>query len=56
MRLAFDYAIDKEAIRREILKGRGEVLHGQLLTSTTFGFDPARSRPAPSTRTRPGPF
>ena len=41
VRLAFDYAVDKEAIRKEILKGRGEVLHGQLLTSTTFGFDPA---------------
>ena len=41
VRLAFDYAVDKEAIRREILKGRGEVLHGQLLVSGTFGFNPA---------------
>jgi len=41
VRLAFDHAIDKEAIRREILKGRGEVLNGQLLTSTTFGFNSA---------------
>ncbi len=40
VRLAFDLAIDKEAIRREILKGRGEVLQGQLLTSTSFGFNP----------------
>jgi len=41
VREAFDYAIDKEAIRRELLKGRGELLQGQLLTSTTFGFNPA---------------
>ncbi|MBR0654866.1 ABC transporter substrate-binding protein [Plastoroseomonas arctica] len=40
VRLAFDFAVDKEAIRREILKGRGEVLQGQLLTSTSFGFNP----------------
>lgn len=46
VRLAFDYAVDKDAIRREILKGRGEVLQGQLLTSTSFGFNPnIRARP-----------
>lgn len=46
VREAFDYAIDKEAIRREILKGRGEVLAGQLLTSNSFGFNPEiKARP-----------
>ena len=46
VRLAFDYAVDKEAIRREILKGYGEVLHGQLLVSGTFGFNPdIKARP-----------
>jgi peptide/nickel transport system substrate-binding protein len=46
VREAFDHAIDKEAIRKEILKGRGEILQGQLLTSTTFGFNPGlKARP-----------
>ena len=40
-RLAFDYAVDKAAIQKEMLKGRGELLQGQLLTSTTFGFNRA---------------
>ena len=43
VRLAFDYAVDKPAIRKEMLKGRGELLHGQLLTESTFGFNPALS-------------
>jgi peptide/nickel transport system substrate-binding protein len=41
VREALDYAVDKELIRKEILKGKGEVLQGQLLTSNTFGFNPA---------------
>ncbi len=46
VRLAFDYAVDKAAIQKEMLKGRGELLQGQLLTSTTFGFNPAvKARP-----------
>jgi peptide/nickel transport system substrate-binding protein len=43
VREAFDYAVDKEAIRKAILKGRGAVLKGQLLTDSTFGFNPAIS-------------
>ena len=46
VREAFDYAIDKEALRKEILKGTGEILSGQLLTSRTFGFNPdIKARP-----------
>lgn len=46
VRLAFDLAVDKAAIRQEILKDRGELLHGQLLVSGTFGFNPAlQARP-----------
>lgn len=46
VREAFDYAIDKQAIFTEILKGHGELLQGQLLTSSALGFDPAlRARP-----------
>lgn len=41
VRLAFDYAVDKAAIRREMLKGRGELLDGQLLTRGAFGHNPA---------------
>jgi peptide/nickel transport system substrate-binding protein len=40
VREAMDLAVDKELIRKEILKGKGEVLQGQLLTSNTFGFNP----------------
>lgn len=46
VREALDYAVDKELIRKEILKGKGEVLQGQLVTSTTFGHNPAvKARP-----------
>ena len=46
VRLAFDYAVDKPAIRQAMLKGRGELLDGQLLTATTFGHNPAiKARP-----------
>jgi peptide/nickel transport system substrate-binding protein len=41
VREALDYAVDKELILKEILKGKGEVLQGQLLTSNTFGHNPA---------------
>ena len=53
VREALDYAVDKDLILKEILKGKGEVLQGQLLTSNTFGyssavkarsFDPARAK------------
>ena len=46
VREALDYAVDKDLIRKEILKGKGEVLQGQLLTSNTFGHNPAiKARP-----------
>jgi peptide/nickel transport system substrate-binding protein len=46
VREALDLAVDKELIRKEILKGKGEVLQGQLLTSNTLGFNPAiKARP-----------
>jgi peptide/nickel transport system substrate-binding protein len=46
VREAMDLAVDKNLIRNEILKGKGEVLQGQLLTSNTFGFNPAiKARP-----------
>ena len=46
VREAFDYAVDKDAIIAQMLKGKGEKLQGQLLTSRTFGFDPdIKARP-----------
>ncbi len=46
VRLAFDYAVDKPAIRQAMLKGRGDLLDGQLLTASTFGYNPAvKARP-----------
>ncbi len=46
VREAFDYAIDKETLQKELLKGTGEILQGQLLTSKTFGFNPdLKARP-----------
>lgn len=46
VREALDYAVNKELIVKEILKGRGEVLQGQLLTSQALGFNPnIRARP-----------
>ncbi len=41
VREALDYAVDKELILKEFLKGKGEVLQGQLLTSNTFGYNAA---------------
>jgi len=46
VRLALDYAVDKPTILREILKGHGELLQGQLLTKATFGHNPnLKARP-----------
>ncbi|MBN9063306.1 MAG: hypothetical protein BGP06_04330 [Rhizobiales bacterium 65-9] len=46
VREAFDYAIDKPLILKEILKGHGELLQGQLLTKSALGFDPSiKARP-----------
>ncbi|MBM6581192.1 hypothetical protein ILT44_13435 [Microvirga sp. BT689] len=46
VREAFDYAINKPAIFKEILKSRGEILDGQLLTKSTLGYNPEiKARP-----------
>lgn len=46
IREAFDYAIDKPLILKEILKGQGEILQGQVLTSNALGFNGAlKARP-----------
>jgi peptide/nickel transport system substrate-binding protein len=40
VREAFDYAIDKPLILKQILKGRGELLQGQVLTKGAVGWNP----------------
>jgi peptide/nickel transport system substrate-binding protein len=46
IREAFDYAIDKPLILKQILKGQGEVLEGQVLTRGVFGWNPdLKARP-----------
>lgn len=46
VREAFDFAVDKRVMLQEILKGRGELLQGQLLTDHTFGQNPdIKARP-----------
>jgi peptide/nickel transport system substrate-binding protein len=40
VREAFDYAVNKPLILKEILKGQGEVLQGQVLTRGVFGWNP----------------
>ncbi len=40
VRLAMNYAIDKEAIVKRILLGFGRVLNGQLVGPDAFGYDP----------------
>lgn len=40
VREAFDYAIDKPTIFEAILKSKGELLDGQLLTKATLGHNP----------------
>lgn len=41
VRVALNYAIDKEAIIKHILGGNGVKLEGQLLTPEYFGFNPS---------------
>jgi peptide/nickel transport system substrate-binding protein len=46
VRKAFDYAIDKQLILKQILKGQGEILQGQVLTSHVLGWNPdLKARP-----------
>lgn len=46
VREAFDYAIDKQLILKTILKGQGEILQSQVLTSNALGQNPAlKARP-----------
>jgi peptide/nickel transport system substrate-binding protein len=46
VREAFDYAIDKPLILKQILKGQGEILDGQVLTSNALGYNPnLKARP-----------
>jgi peptide/nickel transport system substrate-binding protein len=46
VREAFDYAIDKPLILKEILKGQGEILQGQVLTKGVLGWNPdLKARP-----------
>ncbi|MGG5822734.1 ABC transporter substrate-binding protein [Falsiroseomonas sp. HW251] len=46
VRLAMDYAVDRQQILDQILGGQGSLLQGQLLTANTFGFNP-NIRPRP---------
>ncbi|WP_158746601.1 ABC transporter substrate-binding protein [Acidisphaera sp. L21] len=39
IREAFDYAIDKNLILKQILKGQGEILQNQVLTKGVLGWD-----------------
>jgi peptide/nickel transport system substrate-binding protein len=46
VREAFDYAIDKPLILKQILKGRGELLQSQILTRGVLGWNPdLKARP-----------
>jgi peptide/nickel transport system substrate-binding protein len=46
VREAFDYAIDKPLIFKQILKGLGELLQGQVLTKGVLGWNPdLKARP-----------
>ena len=46
VREAFDYAIDKPLILKQILKGQGELLQGQVLTKGALGWNPdLKARP-----------
>jgi len=40
VRLALNYAIDKETLVRTILMGRAKILNGQVVTPEYFGYDP----------------
>lgn len=41
VREALSYAVDRETILRELLKGNGRVLNGQVLTPEAFGYNPS---------------
>jgi peptide/nickel transport system substrate-binding protein len=46
VRLALDYAIDKQTLLKQMLGGYGSVLDGQLVTKATFGYNPTiKARP-----------
>ncbi len=46
VREAIDYAIDKPLILKQILKGQGEILQGQVLTTNALGWNPnLKARP-----------
>ncbi|WP_421998579.1 ABC transporter substrate-binding protein [Reyranella sp.] len=46
VRIALDYAIDKQTLLKQMLGGYGSVLDGQLVTKSTFGYNPnIKSRP-----------
>ena len=46
VRLALDYAIDKQTLLKQMLGGYGSVLDGQLVTKATFGYNPNHQGPA----------
>jgi peptide/nickel transport system substrate-binding protein len=59
VREAFDYAVDKPLILKQILKGRGELLQGQILTKGVLGWNSElkvgpmiRQKPSRCCRTR----
>lgn len=41
VRLALNLAVDRQKLLDQLLGGQGSILQGQILTSNTFGFDPA---------------
>ena len=46
VRQAMDYAIDKKTMLQQMLGGYGSVLDGQLVTKSTFGYNPTiKARP-----------
>ncbi|MDB5488578.1 MAG: transporter substrate-binding protein [Reyranella sp.] len=46
VRRALDYAIDKQTLLKQMLGGYGSVLDGQLVTRSTFGYNPdIKARP-----------
>lgn len=51
VREALSYAVDRETILRELLKGHGRILNGQVLTPEAFGYNPALT-PVPFDRAR----
>ncbi len=51
VREALSYAVDRETILRDLLKGHGRVLNGQVLTPEAFGYNPGL-KPIPFDRER----